>query len=184
MNNDIEHIFIWAYLCALLLSRVWLFATPCSPPGSSVHGILQARILEWVALLQRIFLTQGSNSGLLHCRRILYYLNHQRSPHFPILFVYLDVISCKGPVQVFGQCLHYSSFIICLKVWKFKPSNIVFLNCLDYFGSFEFPYKFQNKPVSFLKKKKKKKCLLGFWLGLYWTYRSIWDNWYLSNALA
>jgi len=22
----------------------------CSPPGSSVHGILQARILEWVAL--------------------------------------------------------------------------------------------------------------------------------------
>ena len=35
------------------LSRVWLFATPwtdCSPPGSSVHGILQARILEWVAI--------------------------------------------------------------------------------------------------------------------------------------
>ena len=23
----------------------------CSPPGSSVHGILQARILEWVAML-------------------------------------------------------------------------------------------------------------------------------------
>ena len=23
----------------------------CSPPGSSVHGILQARILEWVATL-------------------------------------------------------------------------------------------------------------------------------------
>ena len=22
----------------------------CSPPGSSVHGILQARILEWVAM--------------------------------------------------------------------------------------------------------------------------------------
>ena len=25
--------------------------TDCSPPGSSVHGILQARILEWVAIL-------------------------------------------------------------------------------------------------------------------------------------
>ena len=37
-----------------------------SPPGSSVHGILQARILEWVAvpLLQGIFLSQGSNSYL------------------------------------------------------------------------------------------------------------------------
>ena len=23
----------------------------CSPPGSCVHGILQARILEWVAIL-------------------------------------------------------------------------------------------------------------------------------------
>ena len=37
-----------------LLSRVRLFATPWmdgSPPGSSVHGILQARILEWVACL-------------------------------------------------------------------------------------------------------------------------------------
>ena len=32
-----------------------------SPPGSSVHGILQARILEWVVinLFQRIFLTPG-----------------------------------------------------------------------------------------------------------------------------
>ena len=25
-------------------------AMDCSPPGSSVHGILQARILEWVAI--------------------------------------------------------------------------------------------------------------------------------------
>ena len=35
------------------LSGVGLFATPwtvCSPPGSSIHGILQARILEWVAI--------------------------------------------------------------------------------------------------------------------------------------
>ena len=29
-----------------------LFVTPmdCSPPGSSVHGIFQERILEWVAI--------------------------------------------------------------------------------------------------------------------------------------
>ena len=39
----------------------------CSLPSSSVHRVLQARILEWVAipfLLQGIFLTQGSNLGL------------------------------------------------------------------------------------------------------------------------
>ena len=54
----------------------------------TVHGILQARILEWVAvpfsrecfLLQRIFPTQGSNPGLLHCRGILYQISHQGSP--------------------------------------------------------------------------------------------------------
>ena len=37
----------------------------CSPPGSSVHGISQARILEWVAIILGIFLTQGSNPHLL-----------------------------------------------------------------------------------------------------------------------
>ena len=39
----------------------------CSLPGSSVHGIFQARVLEWItdALLQGIFLTQGSNSRLI-----------------------------------------------------------------------------------------------------------------------
>ena len=29
----------------------WMWPLDCSPPGSSVHGILQARILEWVAML-------------------------------------------------------------------------------------------------------------------------------------
>ena len=38
--------------CAQSLSHVRLFATPwtVAPPGSSVHGILQARVLEWVAV--------------------------------------------------------------------------------------------------------------------------------------
>ena len=40
----------------------------CSPPGSSVHGIRQARMLEWVAIpfFKGIFPTQGSNLHLLH----------------------------------------------------------------------------------------------------------------------
>ena len=40
----------------------------CSLPGSSVHGILQARMLEWGChfLLQGIFPTQGFNLHLLH----------------------------------------------------------------------------------------------------------------------
>ena len=66
-----------------LLSHLQL----CNPmdwslPGYSVHGILQARILEWVPVpfSTGIFPTQGLNPGLLHCRQILYQLSHQRSP--------------------------------------------------------------------------------------------------------
>ena len=41
-----------ACVLAKSLSCARLFATPwtCSPPGFSVHGILQARVLEWVAI--------------------------------------------------------------------------------------------------------------------------------------
>ena len=46
----------------------------CSPPGSSIYGILQVRLLEWVAV--PFSRTQGPNPGLPYCRRILYQLNH------------------------------------------------------------------------------------------------------------
>ena len=72
-------------VCTLRLENVKVLApqscvTACDPmdcsPGSSVHGILQARILEW------IFLTQGSNPcllRLLYCSWILLPLSHQGS---------------------------------------------------------------------------------------------------------
>ena len=90
--------------------------TICDPMDYIIHGILQDRILEWVAfpfsrgssqprsptlqadslpaepqgkpkntgvgswsLLLRIFLTQQSNQGPLHCRRILYQMRYQGS---------------------------------------------------------------------------------------------------------
>ena len=48
----------------------------CSLPGSPVHKILQARILQWVAI------PRGSSwlRDLLHCRQILYLLSYQGSP--------------------------------------------------------------------------------------------------------
>ena len=62
------------------LSRVRLFATPWTVtyqaplsmdfPGNSTG-------MDCHFLLQRIFPTQGSNPGLLHCRQTLYRLSHQ-----------------------------------------------------------------------------------------------------------
>ena len=64
-----------------------------SPPGSSVHGILQARFWSGEllpspedvpfsrgsSLLQRIVPTQGLNLGLPHCRHSLYHLSHRET---------------------------------------------------------------------------------------------------------
>ena len=71
------------YVVVLLLSHVQLFCDPmgCSLPGSSVHGISQARILEWVA----ISFSKGSSwprdQTLISCigKQILYLLSHQGS---------------------------------------------------------------------------------------------------------
>ena len=62
-----------------LLSQTLCNPMDCSPPGSSVNGILQARILEWVGIFfsRGIFPTQGSNPSLLHCGQILFHLSHQ-----------------------------------------------------------------------------------------------------------
>ena len=66
----------------------------CSPPGSSVRGILQARVLEWCHfLLQRIFPTKESNLGLLHCRQTLYHLS-PREVLFSILYILNGNILC------------------------------------------------------------------------------------------
>ena len=75
--------------------------TCCVVPSRSVmsdslwpHGFQPGRLLcPWDspgknagvgchALLQGIFPTQGSNSGLPHCRQILYPLSHQGSPNY------------------------------------------------------------------------------------------------------
>ena len=53
----------------------------CSLPGSTVHGILQARILEWVAFPFCWGSSQPRlNASLPHCRQILYQLSHKGSP--------------------------------------------------------------------------------------------------------
>ena len=64
-------------VCAKLCQLCLAFCNPvdCSLPDSSVHGILKARILEWFAIPQGIFLTQSLNSGLLLCKQILNHLS-------------------------------------------------------------------------------------------------------------
>ena len=85
----------------------------CSPPGSSVHGILQARILEWAAISFSRGSSQESNPGLPHCGQTLYPLSHQGSPE-KISFRQLPGLERMKPSLIRGpikQALyaHFSS---------------------------------------------------------------------------
>ena len=61
--------------CVRLFSIPWSVA--CQAPLWDSPG--KNTGVGCYSLLQGIFLTQGSNPGLLHCRRILYCLSHQES---------------------------------------------------------------------------------------------------------
>ena len=76
-------VFVSAWVCVCVYIRQ-IFAqsyltlcnpTDCSLPGSSVHGILQARILEWVAIPSSKGYSpprDQTHLHLLHCRWSLY----------------------------------------------------------------------------------------------------------------
>ena len=90
--------FIWVKVYKSIQNNVWqnvsLFSVSFSVVSNSLrpHRLYPARLLwSWNSpgknigvgihsLLQEIFLTQGSNPGLPHCRQILYHLSHQGSP--------------------------------------------------------------------------------------------------------
>ena len=75
----------------------------CSPPGSSDCGIFQAKRVGSHSLFQGIFLTQGLNPGLLHCRRILYHLGHQGNLAYCELATKVKLV--KNTVSVTSQYL-------------------------------------------------------------------------------
>ena len=106
-----------------MLSHVWFFATPwnCSLPGSSFHGILQARILEWVAMPSSRGPFWSRDRTRLPCvscvaRRILYHWgscqNWDRSLKLPYkmwkcysfsrVWLFFDPIDCSLP----GSSVH------------------------------------------------------------------------------
>ena len=62
----------------------------CSPPASSVHGILQARILEWVALFSSRGSFQTRDPTCVSCvscisRQLIYHYHYHDSPNLKYL---------------------------------------------------------------------------------------------------
>ena len=83
---SVSWLMVCVCVCVCLVSQSCLtLCDPmdCSLPGSLIHGIFQARVLERVPFSfsrgSREWSTQEMNPGLLHCRQILNHLNHQES---------------------------------------------------------------------------------------------------------
>ena len=79
----------------------------CSPVGYSVHGGSPCKDtgVGCHALLQGIFPTQGSNPGLLHCRRILYQLSWRNAYNQPAAVFSNAAARFKNPRRIFHPSL-------------------------------------------------------------------------------
>ena len=66
----------------VMSNSLWLngLYSPWNSPGQNTG-------VGSLSLHHGIFLTQGSNLGLLHCRRFLYQLSHEGSPNHPIMSI-------------------------------------------------------------------------------------------------
>ena len=67
----------------------------CSPPGSSVHGILQARILEWVAISFSRESSQPRNQTQVSCIAGRFFTNWAtREVTFKVSLIYVLQTDC------------------------------------------------------------------------------------------
>ena len=106
----------------------------CSPrnsPGQNTE-------VGSLSLLQGIFPTQGSNPGLLHCRRILYQLSHQGSPRILEWVAYPFSRGSSRPRNWTGVSYVAGGFFIPRTIDHQSPLSTGFSR-KEYWGGFPCP---------------------------------------------
>ena len=128
------------------LSSVWLCSPMnCSPPGSSVHGIFQARILEWVAMPSSRGFSQPRDQTQVSCTAGGFFTSRDTR----------EASFIHTQAQVFMESSFvFSLFVSCLWFWiviRTRLSHIQVLNtvrnsalfsssnCWIYIFTSEFP---------------------------------------------
>ena len=91
MSQKIEeytYIYMYVLVCAKSLQSCPTLREPmdCSPPGSSVHGILQARILERVAI--------SFSRNIYVCVYTHAHIYRYLSTYVPNIYIYLHLFVC------------------------------------------------------------------------------------------
>ena len=171
----------------------------CSLLGSSVHGISQARILEWIA----IHLSRGSSQlrDRTHVSCIAdWFFTTEPSEKPYWVCVYINFFACGWPV-VPAPFVEKISFLLCQRLFfvGLCVVPLIYLSllvpiphCFDYCS---FYSRFSSWLVSVLwlcsstcvgysrsltfhinlgsARRYPQNKLLGLWLGLHWIYRSL-----------
>ena len=113
----------WQLLCVLITQLCPTLCDPmdCSPSSSSVHGISQAIILEWVAisfsrqLLYLYWLQSSSSASLRTLRNFLEPCNELFSP-----------TTLKDTLQGFRNMVRNKAFPVTVYcAWKIKVLNVM-----------------------------------------------------------
>ena len=111
-----------------MLSHVPLFVTSRTVARQVPLSMGFSRQEHWSglhSLLHEIFPTQGSNLGLLHCRRILYQLSHQGSPPFLLgYYKILRTVPCATQEVLVG-CLFYIYIVACMCSSQIPSSSFI-----------------------------------------------------------
>ena len=142
--------------CVVVLSHVWLCnPMDCSPPGSLVHGILQAIILEWVAISSSRGSSQLRGQTCIFCVSCIgRFFNtkplgkpYHRLADISAWVIFLGFLSYSIDLYV---CLCVSTILFWLLelcgIFRQSDSfnSVLSQDCFGYSGSFVFPYKFSN----------------------------------------
>ena len=116
----------------------------CNPSGSSVHGISQARILEWVAtsFSRGSSRPGGSNLHLLHWRQTLYHWGPCKAPHlmFWVLWRHGCEDTGQGPVLDSRKLMPRSSLFKLVTAKKRAIKKLLWcliLICLPIYRKFQ-----------------------------------------------
>ena len=92
----------------------------CSPPGSSIHGIFQARVLEWGAIAFSGLFLVGEKK-----------MHHPSFCLIPAVLTFLVLLKCSPSVYTWPSISTYQFFSLdfCFASWHLLP-DIVFYVCL------------------------------------------------------
>ena len=126
------YIYIHKYTCHC----VWRsavsnsFATPwtaCSLPGSSVHGIFQARTLEWIAIsfFKRSSRAKDQTQGSCIGKQILYHWATWEAPYIYIyLHKYAHICICINIYVITHTHIYLAVRALCCRLRTFSSCSV------------------------------------------------------------